>query len=862
MKEAISLQRRALYRILLLFTFAFILVGFVSILVIDGTTRRSEKANLLVRSHVVEQVLNNYLTRAEYEMGYISQDLILGDYLPGNELDMLFSHHEVLFFGGLDFFYINWAKRKSATDPRARVYTQDNLSGLLPHGKINRWVKVSTTDGAILLMYKKKLLSKSRFLLGYLYGFVSLNNNLTLSSELLSGAKADLISLYDRETGAVLLQESKAGFDPSDSVVSVMNDIEAPVYSSQYRLSLSKHVPISDSILSAWIRVLAFVFFALLSLYVLVVFLIKRLVFRPLNTIAQFPENDQIVYSELQPIQAKSIEYRGLLATKDSRFQLLLEATHTAIIFCNEMAEVEEINHDAMRLFPQYKNTRTVFDFMPISSHKAIQEALKGGVGVSFELTLTKLNKIYYWCAHAFTNEHGFRSIVLIGRDTTLERRLSWQLEQLKPSPLDLNQKLEIEVLISEMTLLAKLPRHLPAGYLQGWISLVLETLEESQTIDKTTEQMSVGQLLSQESSYALHKLGLAASSIRIDCPVKSGAVVVPVDAYLKSLLHLVFMMAVSNTTQAKSISIRFENGVLEMIVNNDMVSRPFFQWILMVVLKPLSGQSHKLRNHGIRIHVPFEQYAKENVTLSSGLVVAWVMNDYPDPERVKEGLQRLGVQVKAFLSSEDFFIQAASVERFDSIIIGCDQEVEGQLAMVAELESQYNRTQLPLVCLNAQAAGLGDYDVVSMLGSVFDYSLHNVLLKATKRKAIVPANVALPGSSWIVVGGSRVAKAILFAALEQRSISTQWLADLSEYDAVLPYHSDAVIILLEPQASSVLLRVQNHYPQVRCLTVQDWLERPEQVVLFEMSPPYTGEQISALEEFIQCRLLLGETDE
>ncbi|REG81044.1 hypothetical protein [Marinomonas pollencensis] len=861
MKEAISLQKTAFYRILLLFVLVFVLIGFVSILAIEGVTRHAEKSNLLVRSHVVEQGLNSYLTRAEYEMGYISQDLVLGDYQPGHELDMLFSHHEVLFFGGLDFFYINWEKRKGATDPRARVYTQSNLSELLVHGKINRWVKVVTTDDAILLMYKKKLLSKSRELLGYLYGFISLNNNLTLASELLGGAKADLVSLYDSETGALLLQESLVGFDPTDSVVSVMSDIEAPVYGSQFRLSLSKHVPISDSILSAWIKVLAFVLLVLVGLYGFLVFLVKRLVFSPISMIAQFPENDQTIYTELQPIQTKSLQYRGLLTAKESRFQLLLEATHTAIIFCNEMAEVEEINHDAIRLFPQYQNTRTIFDFMPISCHKAIQEVLKGGVGIAFELTLSQLNKIYYWRAHAFINENGFRSIVLVGRDTTLEKRLSWQLEQLKPSPLDLNQKLEVEVLISEMTQLAQLPRHLPVGYLQGWLGLVVETLEGIQISDKVTEQMSVGQLLSQESHYILHKLGLTASSLQIDCPVESGAVVVTVNRHVKSLLHLVFMMAISNTSQDKSINIRFQTGVLEIVVNNDMVSRPFFQWVSMAVLKSLSGQYHKLRDHGLRIHVPFELYAKENGALSSGLVVAWVINDYPDPERVKQSLLRLGVQLKVFLSGEDFFIQAASVERFDSIIIGCGQALEEQLSMVAELESQYNRSQLPLICLNAQAVELGDYDVISITSSVFDYALHQALLKTTQRNAIVPADVELQGVSWLVVGGSRVAKAILFAELEQRSVSAQWLEDLSEYDSVLPYHSDAVIILLEPQASSVLMRVQNHYPQVRCLTVQDWLERPQHVVLFEMSFPYTGEQISALKEFIQCQLL-GEIDE
>lgn len=207
--DSISIQRRTFYKILQLFVFAFIVVALVSILALDDRIRSEAKSNLMVRKQSVEQVFNNYLTRAEYEMGYISQDLMLGDYKPGNELEVLFAHHEVLFFGGLDFFYIDWNDRPNAIDPRARVYTEDSLKALLPAGRINRWVKVSTQDGADLLMYKKKLISKQRQLLGYLYGFISLNNNLTLSSELLDGAKADLIQLYDSHTGSLLLKEGK-----------------------------------------------------------------------------------------------------------------------------------------------------------------------------------------------------------------------------------------------------------------------------------------------------------------------------------------------------------------------------------------------------------------------------------------------------------------------------------------------------------------------------------------------------------------------------------------------------------------------------------------------------------------------------
>ena len=105
---------------------------------------------------------------------------------------------------------------------------------------------------------------------------------------------------------------------------------------------------------------------------------------------------------------------------------------------------------------------------------------------------------------------------------------------------------------------------------------------------------------------------------------------------------------------------------------------------------------------------------------------------------------------------------------------------------------------------------------------------------------------------AWIIVGGSRVAKAIWYTELERLSISSQWLATLSEYGAIFPYHPDAVVVLLEPQPVEQLQSIQENFPNVCFYAVQNWADMPDNVRLFEMNSPFTGEQISALKHHVQ----------
>ncbi|WP_352339910.1 hypothetical protein, partial [Psychrobacter sp. 16-MNA-CIBAN-0192] len=54
----------------------------------------------------------------------------------------------------------------------------------------------------------------------------------------------------------------------------------------------------------------------------------------------------------------------------------------------------------------------------------------------------------------------------------------------------------------------------------------------------------------------------------------------------------------------------------------------------------------------------------------------------------------------------------------------------------------------------------------------------------------------------------------------------------------------DAVVVLLVPQPETLLLSIQAAFPKVRFFSVQRWPEMPDNVALFEMALPYSGDQI------------------
>jgi hypothetical protein len=841
----ISLQHRLRFKVFMLASAVFFAVILMALYFIETLNQNVAERNLVLKHRVVEQAFNGYLARAEDEMKFIGQDLSLSNYAAGRELDLLFSHHEVLFFGGLDFFYIEWVDGKHSIDPRARLFTKVDLQSVLEKGLINRWTSIVTIDDSILLMFKTMLLSSDQENIGFLYGFISLNDNLTLANELLESAQVSAVRIYDNAHNRILLEERKIGVDLSGAVLHSRLPLVSPIKADLQLDIIQKH-SFSSAVLINALPLIAGIGVVLLCSCFLLFRLIRKLIFQPLESISYRNDEGLLPYSELQPIQLQSQQYKAFIKAKEHRFKLLAESIDSAIIFCTEVAEVELINTEAKSLFTDADKARTLFDFMPISCHQSIQEALKGEVGVSFELIINSLGRIYQWKAYSFKNESDYRGLLLVGRNVTQETSLTWQLEQLQPLSSALQKKVDTDAILSELAYLSSLPGYIDSKHFQGWLALLISVLDDISSVDSKVSHLPIGDVFCQESARVMAAMGVEANRTLLDCSVESGAKIVAVDANFLALIRVLLMMVMSNDMAERRLTIRFDGAELEMIAMHDMAFRPLFYWMIKILLEHLGGRQKILQNNALQINLIMETLvsASSFKLLMPNKVVAWVANDYPNPNIIKAALVRLGIQVEEYVSADSFFTQSSAVIKFDAIMIGCDKDVAAQADMTRALKLKYNRDDLPTVWLNSTLPIEVDPHVFTLQGCSFDYNLHQVLVKACELEGVVFTNSKEQALSWVMIGGSRITKAIWYTELEKYEVATQWLGDLSNYHVVLSYHPDAVVVLLEPQPCALLLSIQAAFPSVRFFSVQRWAEMPDNVAFFDMTLPYSGDQI------------------
>jgi hypothetical protein len=79
------------------------------------TQRYYSQEVLQQRAESVHVSFAAYLDRANFEVKYLSEQIS-----DGETIDRLFQLHDVLFFGGLDFFYVALEDGTSMEDPRVR----------------------------------------------------------------------------------------------------------------------------------------------------------------------------------------------------------------------------------------------------------------------------------------------------------------------------------------------------------------------------------------------------------------------------------------------------------------------------------------------------------------------------------------------------------------------------------------------------------------------------------------------------------------------------------------------------------------------------------------------------------------------
>ncbi|MBR7889643.1 hypothetical protein J9B83_11895 [Marinomonas sp. A79] len=862
-----SLQRRLQQTVFALMLVSFVVLSLVVLYFLDSENAGTEEKNIALKHQVVEQAFNRYLSRAEGEMTFIGQDLSLNNYDLGRELDVLFSHHEVLFFGGLDFFYIEWVDGRRSMDPRARLFTTADFDAVLKVALFNRWVTVITKDNAHLLVLKTKLISAEQKNLGFLYGFISLDDNVTFASELLQSAPISAVRIYDKPSNHTLMEERKVGEDLTGNLLRSSLPLRSPVEGNLQLEILQPH-PFSSNILINALPLIIVLGVILLCFYLLLLRLFRTLIFQPLENIVLNTDDGRVSYTEIESLQQQTSRQLRSMKTKEDRFMLLAESVNSAVIFCSEVAEIELINAEAQRLFPDASKARTLFDFMPISCHQAVQGALKGDVGVRFTFTLKQLGKIYQWQVYSFHNDSRFRSLLLIGQDITQEVSLQWQLEQLQPLSAATFKKADVDAVLDELAYLSVLPERIGGEAIKGWLSLILSILKNIRDDSADEAYLPIGDLLREESAGVMAVMGIEANRVFLDCSVATGRTVVPVNAHLKGLIRVLLMIVMTNNMVERRLAVRFEGTELELTATKDIGFRRLFLWIVDSLLDGLSGQKKILQNNALQINIGWkksqistvqpanllsldallpskEQWsADKQKTSGKSQLVAWVVNDYPHSAVVESALSRFGLQVDVYESSHRFFTRPNGFVQYDAILIGCDQDTEAQIETTQKLKFKYQRDQLPIVWLNSTYMASVDPDVFVLQGCFFDDNLHQVLQQALLLDGVTFMPSYEQEGLWVMVGGSRVTKAIWFTALEEEKRVTQWLADLSHYFMVLSHYPDAVVILLEPQANELLESVQAAFPKVRFFSLQRWPKMPDNVTFFHMNLPYTREQI------------------
>lgn len=859
-KVSISLQKSLQKKLLILLSCAFVTFSLVFLFFVESLNQSFSEKELTLKHRVVEQIFNSYLARAEGEMSLISQDLSLNDYSFADELDLIFSNHEELIFGELDFFYIEWSEGNHAIDPRSRLFTDVALPSLLSNGLINRWVAIYTENGSKLLMNKKKIVSDYRSL-GFLYGFISLDNNLTLTNLLLDSASLNAVRIYDASQNRVLLDKARPGKSLLNSALLSSLPLTSSIDSS-LQLEIGQKNILTVTVIMKILFYISIIGAALTLLYLLFTYQFKRALFTPLKKLSLHNDETALLFSELEPLQQKRDIEKAELVVKDHRFKLLTESVGCAIIFCNEVTEIQTINEEARSLFPESIKARTVFDFMPIACHQPIQEALKGEVGVSFDITMKSMNCIYNWHAFPFVNDGVHQGVLLIGRDTTKESSLVWQLEQLNPLLSLQQRKVDVDAILSELIYLSEQAHFANAQQLQSWMKVLISMFFDVGRSDVEPVALEcLGDIVSACSDQASRDMGVERDRVRIECSLEDAMQVAAFDLDMKSLLRVFMMMLASNEMPSPQISVRLLGKELELVAMHD-TTRSIFDWFVGFFVGRLKGRQQILSNNFLQVALPIQDRQEYDVgsVITQG-VVAWVVNDYTNESVVSEVLSKLGVTVEKYVSTDSFLTHFNKIKHFDAIIISCDKAIDAQLDATELLKNKYDRTMLPLIWINRTEPAFVPCEVITLLGSPFEYNLYHALQQAFKREPLSTVNMQSDDEHyWIVVGGSRVSKAIWHSALAHCHINIHWWDDLSSYYAVLSQYPNASIVLLEPQSDALLNIVNVEFPKSSFFAVQGGRNLPSYVHCYDIAPPYSNEKINQFVKYVaQNKKSLGE---
>lgn len=852
-RAEVSLGKLYRVQIAIVLSAVFILVVFLSVWMMQKQIRQNYEINSPLYHQVAVQALNAYLKNAEYEVNSAAQALLYNKHQlqPRPVLDILFDQHDEFLLGGLDFFYITWTDNSEIVDPRARLFIKEPIENLIADSIIGGWSLQKTQTGDNLLVYKKSLVQKSTDWQGYLYGFIFLSDNVALASKLLLSAELDSFRLLspNREvllshTRSGLVNKSRLEFYGAGALLDNTNDI--------YVLQIAKKKELGPQVLRHYMVWIAVCFIILVAIYLLLTRLFYHFFKRVLFTFEQdLDAARNSSFEELYPLQRRMNESHAKLNAQLSRFDLLMEASRSAIIFCDDTASIKQINKKAEDLFVESIRSRTVFDFMPVACHPAIQQALKGEVGISFEMTLANTNSIYNWRLFPYMTESYHRGIALVGSDVTAIQQLEWQLGELQQYAPE--NSVEPQLILAELVYVLE---NIPEPSREIWIKGLIQCLNELINGSRLSAMMPLGDLLDTRLQVTPCNL-MGVGVIDINCPIESANVHSTWSSDIGLFMSaLIMMIHSSETVSQKRLCIEIIDDQIKLEAVGIASRRPIFKSLLYAVSARMGVEFQFVDNNQLMILYPFLEKTFVTDNPVDGAHIVWIQNDYNNSALLEEVLKRLNCRVSQFSSSESFFTEADTLLKVDMILIGYEEYLPVLSELPAILKTRLDRQTLPIGWINSR-------DNISIDGfpnysqQPYDYGIAKFLGPIVQQSAIDFRAGLVGNDGWLIVGGSKVSRAILYEELLQLEIKSHLVTDLVEHESLFSNKIVQVVLLLDGIEQSDILQLSKRYSHLIILSL-DITIKSEIIYNYPLEKPYRQEQIALLVEFVQKKISEG----
>ncbi|TBR43869.1 hypothetical protein CBF23_003840 [Marinomonas agarivorans] len=848
----VSLNRLYRKQIAIVLAMAFIAVVFLSVWMMQKQIRQNHQVNLPLYHQITIQAFNAYLKNSEYEMSSAVQALLYNkqQLRPRPVLDVLFDQHDDFLLGGLDFFHISWSDKTETVDPRARLFINEPIENLTAKSIIGGWSLQRTQDGDNLLVYKKSLVQKTMEWQGYLYGFIFLSDNVALANKLLLSAELDAVRLLspNRDTlfsvthpDLSVREKNALHFYGVGALIEGIDDA--------YLLQVAKQEERSSQVMRQYTVWIAVCFIILVAVFLVLTKLFGYSLKKTLFTFEQdLDAARNSSFSELYSLQKRMNEDNAKLNAQLSSFDLLMEASRSAIIFCDDTAGIKQINKKAEDLFAESIRSRTVFDFMPVACHPAIQQALKGEVGISFEMTLANSNSIYNWRLFPYMTENYHRGVALIGSDVTTMQQLQWQLSELQQYAPE--NSVEPQLILAE---LAYVLENMSDKSRDIWLNALIQCVNELLNKSTLSAVIPLGDLLDarlQVTPCDLAEVGF----IQLSCAIQSANVHGTWSSDIGLLIStLIMMIHSSDTVSQKRLAIEIFDDQIKFEATGVASRRPVFKSLLYAVSARLGIECRFINNNQLVVLYPFleKTFTTDNPVATKK--IAWIKNDYRAPELLEEALQRLDCHVTHFSSSESFFTEFSGLDKVDALLIGYEDYQANFSELPTILKTRLDRTDLPIGWVNHGVNQPVD-NYPSYFYQPYDYGVAKFLENICRHPPIDLKAGLIGRDGWLLVGGSKVSRAILYEELLRQELTPYPVEDIQEHESLLSNKMVRVVLLLDNIEQNYIVQLGKRYSDLIILSL-DITFQNEIIYNYPLERPYQKEQIKLLAEFVQKKL-------